>query len=131
MYFALFTGLLLTIATQVICSPLHTSAASSVAAPEPTCTLNVLKAPSFDVDCTFKQHTKTATAYTDCGGCALQTQVLGVGLYIAGGRHVQVGHVRGLRTAHRRQPSETSQIKDSSSDHSIGQETRVTAHGCS
>ncbi|KAH7078838.1 hypothetical protein BKA63DRAFT_252096 [Paraphoma chrysanthemicola] len=80
MHFALVTGLLLTLATRVICSPLHTSAASSVAALEPTCTLNVLRAPSFDVDCTFKQHTKTATAYTDCGGCALQTRALGVGL---------------------------------------------------
>jgi hypothetical protein len=48
--------------------------------PAPTCTLHVLKEPSVDTDCTFKEHTKTATAYTDCGGCALQTRVLGVGL---------------------------------------------------
>ncbi|ORY02471.1 hypothetical protein BCR34DRAFT_451701, partial [Clohesyomyces aquaticus] len=48
--------------------------------PEPTCTKNVMKMPSVDIDCTFYAHTKTRTAYTDCGSCALATKMLGLGL---------------------------------------------------
>lgn len=32
------------------------------------------------IDCTFKQYTKTVTAYTDCGGCEMRTKMLGLGL---------------------------------------------------
>lgn len=42
--------------------------------------MTVLRSPTFEQNCTFKEHTVTATHYTDCGGCALQTRVLGVGL---------------------------------------------------
>jgi hypothetical protein len=40
----------------------------------------MLKAPSFQTNCTFYETTKTSTSYTDCGGCELKTKFLGVGL---------------------------------------------------
>ncbi|EDU49895.1 hypothetical protein PtrSN002B_002875 [Pyrenophora tritici-repentis] len=46
----------------------------------PNCTLTVYEIPSVNVDCTFLQATTTATSYTDCHGCALVTQGLGLGL---------------------------------------------------
>ncbi|KAF2476562.1 uncharacterized protein BDR25DRAFT_300517 [Lindgomyces ingoldianus] len=39
-----------------------------------------MKQPSFEVDCTFYEQTKTKTEYTDCGGCTLQTKFFGLGL---------------------------------------------------
>lgn len=39
-----------------------------------------MKLPSVDTDCTFYANTKTLTEYTDCGGCALETEYYGVGL---------------------------------------------------
>jgi hypothetical protein len=53
-------------------SPMSTAA--------PTCTIIFFKEPSFKTDCTFTQSTSTVTVYTDCGGCALETERLGVGL---------------------------------------------------
>lgn len=49
-------------------------------APEPTCTIPLLVQPSFETDCTFYEKTRTKTEYTDCGGCALETRMLGLGL---------------------------------------------------
>ncbi|KAF2192318.1 hypothetical protein K469DRAFT_309521 [Zopfia rhizophila CBS 207.26] len=59
---------------------LSSALASLMAGPGPICTTHVVKAPSFQVDCTFYSHTMTKTSYTDCGGCALETKYLGRGL---------------------------------------------------
>ncbi|KAF2738467.1 hypothetical protein EJ04DRAFT_429090 [Polyplosphaeria fusca] len=53
--------------------------ASSLDAQGANCTINFLKAPSFQTDCTFYQETSTSTAYTECNGCALHTRKLGLG----------------------------------------------------
>ncbi|KAI8937504.1 hypothetical protein NX059_005222 [Plenodomus lindquistii] len=42
--------------------------------------LEILKIPSMETNCTFYETTKTATVYTDCHGCELQTKALGLGL---------------------------------------------------
>ncbi|OCL10139.1 hypothetical protein AOQ84DRAFT_219977 [Glonium stellatum] len=54
--------------------------ASPVPDAVPTCTIAVLEEPSFNTDCTFYTSTQTLTEYTDCGGCALTTRILGHGL---------------------------------------------------
>ncbi|KAF2654138.1 hypothetical protein K491DRAFT_569628, partial [Lophiostoma macrostomum CBS 122681] len=44
------------------------------------CTIPIMKPAPLKQDCTFAAHTSTETVYTDCGGCALVTRRLGVGL---------------------------------------------------
>ncbi|KAF2254604.1 hypothetical protein BU26DRAFT_447489 [Trematosphaeria pertusa] len=66
--------ILATLSATVISSPILTPA------PEPTCMLAILKQPSFESDCTFHAKTRTKTVYTDCGGCGLETKMLGLGL---------------------------------------------------
>ncbi|KAL6712329.1 hypothetical protein ACN47E_000206 [Coniothyrium glycines] len=57
-----------------------TSHSSTTTTLPPACTLNILKMPSFETDCTFRDTTSTSTSYTDCGGCILKTEALGLGL---------------------------------------------------
>ncbi|KAH3910839.1 hypothetical protein HBI56_004030 [Parastagonospora nodorum] len=79
MQFTFSTAILIALATRSACSPLN-SAPTPTMTPQPTCTLTVFREPAFVQDCTFLQHTATATSYTDCHGCALETLVLGLGL---------------------------------------------------
>ncbi|RYN15755.1 hypothetical protein AA0119_g12773 [Alternaria tenuissima] len=53
---------------------------SSTPTPSADCVVNVFKSPPRQTNCTFYETTTTSTVYTDCGGCALKTKVLGVGL---------------------------------------------------
>ncbi|KAE8831978.1 hypothetical protein PTNB73_07530 [Pyrenophora teres f. teres] len=46
----------------------------------PNCKVTVYDIPSNNIDCTFFQETTTSTFYTECHGCALVTQGLGLGL---------------------------------------------------
>ncbi|CBX95096.1 predicted protein [Plenodomus lingam JN3] len=48
--------------------------------PTPTCTLKIFEFPPVQTECTFYENTVTATSYTECHGCAIQTVVLGLGL---------------------------------------------------
>jgi hypothetical protein len=59
-------------------SPLQQASASTPSAP--TCTRVIFKQPSFQTRCTQYSRTVTFTAFTDCGGCALSTERLGLGL---------------------------------------------------
>ncbi|KAF2102568.1 hypothetical protein NA57DRAFT_52132 [Rhizodiscina lignyota] len=45
-----------------------------------TCTKTLLKQPPIQTDCTFLSSTITFSKFTDCGGCALTTRELGVGI---------------------------------------------------
>lgn len=54
--------------------------ADAVSSPAPTCTRVILKQPSFKTVCTNYKTTVTFTSYTNCGGCALSTERLGLGL---------------------------------------------------
>ncbi|OAL06041.1 hypothetical protein IQ06DRAFT_74774 [Phaeosphaeriaceae sp. SRC1lsM3a] len=81
MHLISLVALLGVMAARTACSPFRPSPTTdSTSTAEPTCTINVLREPAIAIDCTFMQHTKTVTAYTDCGGCVMHTRALGVGL---------------------------------------------------
>ncbi|XPS71550.1 hypothetical protein M3J09_003730 [Ascochyta lentis] len=69
------------LSAQVLSSPLEQAVAvSPTPTPAPTCTLAILKQPSFQKICTNYGKTLTFTSYTNCGGCSLVTRHLGLGL---------------------------------------------------
>lgn len=61
----------------------------------PSCTLDLIKVPPIETDCTFHEATTTATVFTDCGGCELQTKVMGLGLVSSLDGHCARGLVAG------------------------------------
>ncbi|UPX13640.1 uncharacterized protein EKO05_0004140 [Ascochyta rabiei] len=69
------------LSAQVLSSPLEQATTLfSTPTPAPTCTLPILKQPSFKKICTKYGKTLTFTSYTNCGGCSLETKHLGFGL---------------------------------------------------
>ncbi|KAF2856637.1 hypothetical protein T440DRAFT_512651 [Plenodomus tracheiphilus IPT5] len=79
MFSLIITLVLAAFSVQTLSSPLHPSSNTSWT-PSPTCTIELLKIPSVETNCTFYETTQTATVYTDCHGCELQTMALGLGL---------------------------------------------------